>query len=221
MALWFVICIVATYTKVWAVANVAHGVGALLGGLVGFAMSARATLRRVLAAAGVLVLLAASYAGATVLRPRVNFSHDDFASFQLGYQALQEGRVDEAIRDYTDAVAIRSDDSKAWHNLGIAFEKAGRDDEAVAAYHRSYQLDPHSLQHRNAYLSTAHRFATVALTKGEYQKAVDLLRDIVAVDPDSLPDWYLLAEGYEALGRTAEATQARGVVLRLTPDGAP
>lgn len=218
-ALWFVVCIVATYTKVWAIANVAHGVGAVLGGLVGVAMSARARSRRVLAAAGVLVVLAASYAGATVLRPRVNLSHDSSASFQLGYQAIQEGRFDDAIRNYRDAVATRGDDAKAWHNLGVACENAGRGDDAVVAYRRSYQVDPHDIQHRDAYLGATHRFAAMALKKGDGEKAVALLREVVAVDPDDGVGWVLLAQSYQSLGRAAEAEQARSQVGRLTPDG--
>jgi membrane associated rhomboid family serine protease len=83
-ALWFVVCVVATYTKIWAVGNVAHGVGAVLGGLVGAAMSARTPRTRLLAAAGVPVLLAASFAGATVLRPRANLSHGSSLTLDSG-----------------------------------------------------------------------------------------------------------------------------------------
>jgi membrane associated rhomboid family serine protease len=88
-AVWFVICIVATQMNVMAVANVAHGAGAVLGALVGVAMSARAPARRWLAVVAVVAVLAVAYAGATVFRARINLNHhEDDASARLEPRAV-------------------------------------------------------------------------------------------------------------------------------------
>jgi membrane associated rhomboid family serine protease len=92
---WFFVCIVTSALHVFPVANVAHGVGALLGGLLGEALAPpasgplvpvrrglrgepaavpRAGLRRVLAVTGLVVCIAASLAGASVFRDAVNLA---------------------------------------------------------------------------------------------------------------------------------------------------
>src|SRR6185312_14516259 len=89
---WFVLCIVLTRLNVMSDANVAHAAGAILGAIMGAAMIAHTLPLRALAVAGVAAVCAASAAGATVLRPRVNLSPEsaENMSFQLGYVAIQE-----------------------------------------------------------------------------------------------------------------------------------
>jgi membrane associated rhomboid family serine protease len=137
---WFFLCVGLTIAKVWHIANVAHGVGALLGVLIAAAVSARDASRRVLAAAAVPALLGAAYAGATVLRPRVNLAHDDSASFDAGLEALRAGRDEEAVAQYREAVRMDAKDAGAWHNLGIAYLRLGRTEEAEEAFAREQGL---------------------------------------------------------------------------------
>jgi membrane associated rhomboid family serine protease/Flp pilus assembly protein TadD len=215
---WFFFCILTTYLGVFGVANVAHGAGALLGILVGLGMSASAsTRRRIAATAAVPVLVGAALAGATVLRPRVNFSHDGSGSFQLGYAAIQDGRFDDAVRHYRDSVAMNGKDPKAWHNLGVAEGGAGQHAEAVAAYRRAYELDAHNLRYRDVYLQAAQRAAVDAQEKGDHAAAVTLLREVVAVEPADRATWALLAGSYQALGRADEAAAATAEWERLAP----
>jgi membrane associated rhomboid family serine protease len=215
-AAWFVFCIVTTHLGVMPVANVAHGAGAVLGILVGLAMSERiAAGRRVSAAAGVPVLVVASLLGASVFRPRVNLAHDGSASFQLGYDAIQAGRFDDAIRHYRDSVATNDKDPKAWHNLGIAYDGAHRSAEAAAAYRRAYALDPHSVRYRPAYEGAALRAANEAEEKGDHAGAAALLGDLVEIAPDDVQAWVLLERCDRALGRLADAEKAKAEAARL------
>jgi membrane associated rhomboid family serine protease len=90
---WFFLCIATSVLHVFSVANVAHGLGALLGGLLGEALAPivsgpltpvrrglrgeagpapGAGLRRGLALAGLVLCVAASLAGASVYRAVVN-----------------------------------------------------------------------------------------------------------------------------------------------------
>jgi membrane associated rhomboid family serine protease len=179
--IWFVFCIVATNLNVMAVANVAHGAGAVIGALVGLAMSARSSGRRALAGGGIAAFIGVSFAGATVLRPRVNLAHDGIASFQLGYQAIQERRYEDAVRSYRETLAVQPNDWKAWHNLGIACEGAGDAECALGAYRRSYELDG-SGERRQAYIGVALRVATNPSTPPA--RAEQILRDVAALDPD-------------------------------------
>jgi membrane associated rhomboid family serine protease/Tfp pilus assembly protein PilF len=218
---WFVLCFVATHLKVTSIGNMAHASGALLGALAGAAMSARGRGYRVLAGAGIPAVLAASFAGATVLRPRVNLSHDGFASTQLGYQAIQAGHFDEAIGHYREAIAMNGEDPIAWYDLGIAYESSGRGDESVAAFRRSYEIDPKMTHHREAYLAAARQFAEEAQHKGDHERAIALLRPLIAVDANDTLTWLSLCLSYHALGRVGEEREAMDQLLRIAPDGGP
>jgi membrane associated rhomboid family serine protease len=206
---WFVLCIAATYLKVWAIANVAHGIGAVLGALVALAMSAQGIPRRVAAAAGGVAVLAASFVGAAALRPRVNLSHDGLGSAQLGYQAIQDGRFDDAIRHYRDAIAMDPGDSIAFYNLGIAYEDARRFDEAVTAFRRSLELDPHNHHHRTAYVSAAKQSVARLQVSEDHDQEAAVLRDLLAVTPEDTTAWLQLAQCYHDLGRPEDEEKAR------------
>ncbi len=146
---WFFLCIATTVTDVWRIANVAHGVGALLGllsGLVitgGYRVAQRSAAVRAGAASVAFVVLGASGAGATVLRPRVNVAKnggDDSA--RLGNQAFDAENYDEAIRRYHHALAVSPKNPIVWYNLGVAHARKGELDEATRAYAAAVALSP-------------------------------------------------------------------------------
>jgi membrane associated rhomboid family serine protease len=70
---WFFFCVVATWLDAMNIANFAHAGGALLGGLVGWAMVERGP-KRGLAIALTIAALGACLASATVLRPWLNLA---------------------------------------------------------------------------------------------------------------------------------------------------
>jgi membrane associated rhomboid family serine protease/Tfp pilus assembly protein PilF len=214
---WFFFCIGLTCLKIMAVANVAHAAGAALGVLVGFAMSARAPARRVLAGVGVPLVIGASLLGATVLRPRINLERDGAKSFALGYEAIQAGRFDDAIRHYRDSVAMNDRDASAWHNLGVAYSGAGRGEEAVAAYRRSYDIDRHGAQHRSAFVHASQRLALEVQERGDHDRALALLRELVALGLDDAATWLLIEQSHRSLGHAAEADEARDHAVKLLP----
>ncbi|APR85174.1 Hypothetical protein A7982_10523 [Minicystis rosea] len=206
---WFFFCIVCTFSKVWAVANVAHGVGALLGGLVGAAVAARTRGLRLVAGVAIPAVLASSWVGATTLRPRLNMAHDAQGSFQDGYQALQSGHPEDAIRHYRIAVSTDPRSASSWYNLGVAYDRTNRREEGVDAFRHAYDLDPHGARHRATYLDASRYTAAQAAERGEHDKAIRLLLAAAEVDPQSGLTWHLLEQSYEALGKHAEAADAR------------
>jgi membrane associated rhomboid family serine protease len=144
---WFFFCIVLTVTDIWKIGNVAHGVGCVLGALLGWTISARAVGRRaqrgaVLAAAFLLCL-----AGGTIARPYVNVTGDvgwDFA--RRGYAALMKGDNQQAVELYEGAVKIDAQQEGWWNNLGIAYRRVGRFAEAKHAFDHADALRPREFE---------------------------------------------------------------------------
>jgi tetratricopeptide (TPR) repeat protein len=53
-----------------------------------------------------------------------------------------DGKTEEAIAVYREALALDSDFADAWHGLGMALSELGRHDEAIEAGKRLCELSP-------------------------------------------------------------------------------
>jgi rhomboid protease GluP len=137
---WFFLCIGLTVTKIVPITNIAHGVGAILGFLIGVAVVSRSPMRQILAAATGLVAVA-RIVGAVYARGWINYSHNGYGESLLGYRALEADDNAAAVRWLRDAVRIEPDNAYHWHNLGIAYLRLDRRDEAADAMRRAAALN--------------------------------------------------------------------------------
>jgi membrane associated rhomboid family serine protease len=138
---WFFLCIFATATHVWNVANVAHGAGALVGVMVGLAIAF--PQRRQLAIVSISALVLFGLCAATFARPRLNLSKTaGYEEETWGYDDLVADRNQDALRWLRDAVEYQPKVAGFWFNLGLAYSRLGDPSSAAAAYARAHQLDP-------------------------------------------------------------------------------
>ncbi|MDC0745007.1 rhomboid family intramembrane serine protease [Polyangium mundeleinium] len=227
---WFFFCIATTVLDVLPVANVAHGVGALLGVLVGLVITGglRVARRRasVRVAAGLVVLLvvAASGAGATVLRPRVNLSKNGGSdSARLANEAFDAGNYDEAISWYRKALVVSPKSAAFWYNLGIAHARKNELDEATRAYTQAVALAPENVDMKRTLVDTKRYHAYTAQTGGKHDEAMRLYEEVLVLAGDDAISLYNLSLTYKELGRREEAAQlrARALVLDANIDSDP
>jgi membrane associated rhomboid family serine protease len=138
---WFFVCLLATLTHVFSVANTAHAAGVVLGLLLGYAIVLPG--RRALFAGGVGALVLFGLCGATLIRPLINFSgKGGYEEAKWGYDALLANRNQEAVRWLRDAVKYQPKVSSSWFNLGIAYQRLQDQQAAFSAYQRAYELEP-------------------------------------------------------------------------------
>ncbi len=151
MVAWFFLCVALTVTKVQPVANVAHGMGALLGVLVGVILVEKRAALRALAGLGLALVVAGTAAAATKLRPRLNLSPTAGPRIASeAYIAVTEGRYEQGIALYQDALLMSPREAGYWFNLGLARERLDRFDEACAAFKRAFELEPSNAKFREA-----------------------------------------------------------------------
>ena len=135
---WFFLCIVLTVTNILPIGNVAHGAGAVLGILTGFAITLPERFGPVLA--GACAILFGLWA-ATLGRPTVNFwRYGGYEECQQGYKALVAKQDQEAVRWFKEAVAYRSVPAGCWLDLGIAYQRLNDGTAALAAYRKAADL---------------------------------------------------------------------------------
>ena len=139
---WFFFCIILTVSNIVPIANVAHGVGAISGALVGLALAAPPHQRRA-AVAALLGLFAAMLLADTVARPFINLSkYRGYAEGKLGYDALIANDNTAALRWSRDATRMQPEMAIYWSYVAMANDRLGRHAEALTAYQRAHQLEP-------------------------------------------------------------------------------
>jgi GlpG protein len=168
---WFFLCIATTLLGVMPVGNVAHGAGAVVGILVGLAITT--PQKRTLMTASVAAILLLGFWGATLWRPRVNLSGKaGYEESIWGYNALLANKNQEAVRWLRDAVSYQPKTSAYWSRLGFAYLRIGDNSNGVSAYRRAADLGDAQAQ---LYLGSLYEAGNKGLPKDDAQ-ALDWYR---------------------------------------------
>jgi tetratricopeptide (TPR) repeat protein len=180
--------------------------------------------RRVLpVAAGVVVLLCAIAARAQVRfwengitlwehAVELTLGMDNYsAHVGLGQILRQQGRLDEAVAHFTEAVRIRPGSPEAHRNLWLALSDQGKFDEAVASLSEAVRLDPGRADNQ-AELG----FALTRL--GKTEEAIPHYLEALRLKPDSAEVHNALGCALSGGGKTVEGIQHFREAIRLKPD---
>jgi tetratricopeptide (TPR) repeat protein len=133
--------------------------------------------------------------------------------YRLGEALRQNGRLDEAIVWFQEAIRAQPDYYEPHNCLGIALSGRGRYKEAEAAFRKAIELDPtFAILHRNLgvalYNQRRHKEA-----EAEYREAIRLTPDWVSSARSENP----LGNALHAQGRYKEAEAAYRKALELDP----
>jgi tetratricopeptide (TPR) repeat protein len=149
---------------------------------------------------------------------RVQRDHtDDFwINFQLAWSLdFAPGPhqdLDEAIRFYTAALAVRRGSAATWVWLGKALRHRGRRDEAFAAYQKAIETNTDSFRARAA-------LGDALLEEGRLDEAIVQYRKAVELKPDDARAFDVLAGALARVpGQGAEAIGHYEKAIALRPD---
>jgi tetratricopeptide (TPR) repeat protein len=136
------------------------------------------------------------------------------------------GRNDEAINAYQQAIAAKPENPNYYNNLGNLLARAGKLDEAKAAYTKSAELDP-----ANAAMAWRN-FGISLYQAGKMVDAIEPLQKSSELDPKNAQTWYLLGACmvadpsiYKTVGDKIEVNPRPGTVeayqkaIDLDPNG--
>ena len=90
-----------------------------------------------------------------------------------------QGKFEEAIKHFRQALQVRPDLAEVHFNLGLALKSQGELDDAIKYFRQALQLNPD--------LAKAHNNLALALTMtGQLDKAIEHFREAVRLKPDYL-----------------------------------
>jgi tetratricopeptide (TPR) repeat protein len=136
---------------------------------------------------------------------------DAEAHFQVAGNAMELGRIDEAISYYRQALQIEPNYARAHCGLAIALSKRDRLDEAVSHYRRALQIKPE--------LVPAHCGLGIALhLQGKLDEAVSHYHRALRIDSDHTEAHSSLGCALTEQGKLDEAISHYRQALRLNPN---
>ncbi len=155
---------------------------------------------------------------------------------RLALLAAENGRHEEAIRHYRDALSLQPHSAALRYNLGLELSAAGRNGEALAELKKAAELDPkdadalnecgrieiaenrlssaagfleEALQRNPEHSGALNNRGVVDFLKGRYADAVRRFRAAAESSPSLADAWYNLADALDECGDTDAAAEAR------------
>ena len=94
---------------------------------------------------------------------------DPVVRFGLAAAYLEAGQAENAVREYEETIRLKPDYSAAHRGLGRALERAGRREEALAAYRKGLEVAARTgdLQTKKEIEVFVHRLETTGCVRGE------------------------------------------------------
>jgi len=131
----------------------------------------------------------------------------------LGKALKYEGRLDEAIAHYQQALQIHPDYQKAHNNLAVVLSKQGRKNQAMDHYLKALRINPDSAE-------TYYNLGNLMASLGRWAEAVSHFLKALQIDPDDAESHNNLGNVLIDLGRLDEAVKHYAEALRIDPANA-
>ncbi|MBI4052140.1 MAG: tetratricopeptide repeat protein [Elusimicrobia bacterium] len=129
-------------------------------------------------------------------------------NLQEGGLLMQQGRYDEAVREFSRAVVTRPEEAWGHIMLGAAYYWSGQVDSAMKEYREAVRLDAQNSQ--------AHQLLGIAYAwKGDVEMALQEFMEAKKISPDRADIQMDLGSVYESMGDVSQALRHFREAVRL------
>lgn len=119
--------------------------------------------------------------------------------YNTGRNRFDAGDIKGAIDAYLQAIKLEPGSAEVYLNLGHAYLKLEKDNDAIKAFKQSLKINP-------AQPETQYGLGLASFRRGQFQDAIDAFKKAVALEPKMAKAHYGLTLAYQELG------QSRGVI---------
>ncbi len=149
-----------------------------------------------------------------LLRATANAPEDAMAWYLLGRTQYNEDHPSDAMASFQHCLRLRPHDSRAEYNLGLAYEKLQRPNDAIFAYKTAIDWQRQKgVQDPQPFLD----LGILLLAQRNAPEALEPLRKAVEAGPSNALAHQELGLAFEALGRYAEAVAPLRRAAELAP----
>jgi tetratricopeptide (TPR) repeat protein/uncharacterized caspase-like protein len=130
-----------------------------------------------------------------------------------GITLYEEGKVDEAVVAFQDAIQLDPNLTRAYEFLASGLKSQGKLDEAIVSYQKAVQLNPNN--------ADTYTYLGVALgEKDKVDEAIDAFRRAIQIDPNHRISYTYLAVALKHQGKLDEAIEVYRKRIQIDPDNA-
>ena len=138
-------------------------------------------------------------------------TENNIAHNNLGVSLADQGKLDNAIAHYSEALRIKPDYANAHNNLGAALADRGKTEEAIAHYSEALRIKPdYADAHINLGVSLAQQ--------GKVDQAIAHFTEALRIQPDSAKAQNDLGVALASQGKVDQAIAHFTEALRIKPD---
>ena len=130
-----------------------------------------------------------------------------------GIVLREQGRTEEAIKHYLQALRSNPGYALAHNNLSNAYYELGMHKEAIGSYKQAIRINP---DYAAAHLNLGNAY----YESGMHKEAIDAFKHVIRINPDDADAHNYLGVAYVKTGKRKEATEAYKQALRINPDDA-
>jgi len=138
-------------------------------------------------------------------------SNNSRIHLNLGYNLLQQGKIQEAITHYTEALRIDPSYAEAHYNLGVALAKQGNIQEAMSHYSDALKLNPN-------YADAHNNLGIILARQGKNREAIVHFSEALRIRPDRAEIDINMANSLTGLGEIEQAVSFYRKALDVQPD---
>jgi len=134
----------------------------------------------------------------------------------IGCEALLlqlEGKHQEAIESFKQAIRINPDHANAHYNLGTAYDELGKYEDAIVSYKQALMINPDDA-------STHYNLGLAYYNLGKYEEAIESYKQAIRIDPDYADAHNNLGFAYQKSGKYQEEIESYKQALKIDPDDA-
>ncbi|MDJ0533290.1 MAG: tetratricopeptide repeat protein [Xenococcaceae cyanobacterium MO_207.B15] len=130
--------------------------------------------------------------------------------YDLGYAYKQQGKLEEAIAYYQQAIEIDPQYADPHNGLGNVYKGQGKLDEAISGYEQAIQLDPQ-------FVYPHYNLGLVYADQGKLEEAIAYYQQAIEIDPQYADPHNGLGFIYLSQGNLEEAISAYQQAIELDP----
>jgi tetratricopeptide (TPR) repeat protein len=145
--------------------------------------------------------------------------NDPSLRIQVAQAYVRQGRIDDGIEQYQQALALKANWQPALLGLADAEVRRHHEPAAESIYRQIADLNKdNDLRHANTDLQEVYyRLSTFAAQAGRHQEAIQWATEALAVDLTAADALFLLGTSHEALGEMDEAADAYRRAVSFDP----
>lgn len=148
--------------------------------------------------------------GSSIIAIFVDLKENATELADKGKAFYDQGKYDEAIQAYDEAINLDHNNATTWANKGMAFFAQGKYDETILAYNEAIKLDPNDGSVWNN-KGTAHDF------QGNFEEAAQAYDEATKLEPRDAFIWNNKGLALKNQGKYDEAIQSFDKAINIIP----